>query len=356
MIIKNKDDSQEQIDYLSDLLERDLPEDKKSLIEREISSLTSDKKDDGGAASFLNVNFKSSKDWLLIHDLRLEHNFDDDGAEGIAVHIDHLLIGRMMDIYIIDSMNFNSGVSISEEGAFSYFYDDKPFSCPSPITQNKRDIDLLDKFLVDNDLLPKRLGVILKPNYKNIVLVSPAAQLTKPTKGVYDCSAVMKGDKFLQRFKVDGTDESLNAMANLAKVLSQESLSLFAEKLALLHKASSIDYRVKFNLDDTPDIESPKCPRCKKAMVKRSAKKGKTIGNEFWGCTDFPKCKGVIKIDNAVAPKEKPVVVKAGITPSCPKCHGLMVKRVNKKGANAGTEFWGCNKFPKCRGVVSIEV
>jgi restriction system protein len=35
----------------------------------------------------------------------------------------------------------------------------------------------------------------------------------------------------------------------------------------------------------------------------------------------------------------------------CPVCGSGMVRRVAKKGSNAGNEFWGCSKFPACRGV-----
>ena len=41
--------------------------------------------------------------------------------------------------------------------------------------------------------------------------------------------------------------------------------------------------------------------------------------------------------------------------PPCPKCGGEMVKRVARKGANAGKAFWGCSRFPKCRGTLPIE-
>ncbi|MBF0659277.1 NERD domain-containing protein [Psychrobacter sp. NG25] len=40
--------------------------------------------------------------------------------------------------------------------------------------------------------------------------------------------------------------------------------------------------------------------------------------------------------------------------PACPRCQGTMVKRVAKKGLNQGQTFFGCSKFPKCRGVVNI--
>ncbi len=35
---------------------------------------------------------------------------------------------------------------------------------------------------------------------------------------------------------------------------------------------------------------------------------------------------------------------------SCPKCNSKMVYRTAKKGKHAGTGFWGCSRFPKCRG------
>lgn len=36
--------------------------------------------------------------------------------------------------------------------------------------------------------------------------------------------------------------------------------------------------------------------------------------------------------------------------PACPKCNSVMVLRTARKGANAGSEFWGCSRFPVCRG------
>ncbi len=37
--------------------------------------------------------------------------------------------------------------------------------------------------------------------------------------------------------------------------------------------------------------------------------------------------------------------------PACPQCGSIMVKRTARKGGNTGGEFWGCSKFPACRGV-----
>lgn len=35
---------------------------------------------------------------------------------------------------------------------------------------------------------------------------------------------------------------------------------------------------------------------------------------------------------------------------SCPRCGSDMRLRTARKGKSAGTDFWGCSRFPKCRG------
>lgn len=45
---------------------------------------------------------------------------------------------------------------------------------------------------------------------------------------------------------------------------------------------------------------------------------------------------------------EAPVAPKA---PACPHCRKPMVIRVARTGGNAGGNFWGCGDYPKCRGM-----
>jgi len=45
--------------------------------------------------------------------------------------------------------------------------------------------------------------------------------------------------------------------------------------------------------DEMPELE-PLCPICSCKMIKRTAKKGKNAGNTFWGCSKFPNCRGVV--------------------------------------------------------------
>jgi very-short-patch-repair endonuclease len=39
--------------------------------------------------------------------------------------------------------------------------------------------------------------------------------------------------------------------------------------------------------------------------------------------------------------------------PACPKCGSEMVRRKAKQGANTGREFWGCARYPHCKGIVA---
>lgn len=46
--------------------------------------------------------------------------------------------------------------------------------------------------------------------------------------------------------------------------------------------------------------------------------------------------------------------VSLPVTPECPKCSSAMIKRKARQGVRAGQEFWGCSQYPKCRGIVNI--
>jgi len=40
-----------------------------------------------------------------------------------------------------------------------------------------------------------------------------------------------------------------------------------------------------------PAPDAPSCPKCGSIMVLRIARRGKTSGQRFWGCPNFPKCR-----------------------------------------------------------------
>jgi len=106
--------------------------------------------------------------------------------------------------------------------------------------------------------------------------------------------------------------------------------------------ASPCDKNGKMLVDE---VTEHKCTKCGKPMVKKTGRFG-----AFLGCSDYPNCKTIMKIDKTgavlpPAPPAEPTGIK------CYKCEtGELVIRQSKKGP-----FMGCNKFPKCRTIVSMK-
>lgn len=75
---------------------------------------------------------------------------------------------------------------------------------------------------------------------------------------------------------------------------------------------------------------------------------------------EFAKGKSITLIDGGAlshligdvqkSPQIKPVVKEA----ACRVCQSPMVLRTARCGKNAGKSFWGCSKYPKCRGTISV--
>jgi DNA topoisomerase-1 len=92
-------------------------------------------------------------------------------------------------------------------------------------------------------------------------------------------------------------------------------------------------------------VSEHECPKCGKPMVYKSGRFG-----PFLGCSDYPECKTTLKLDkegNVLPPK--PPAERTGV--KCYKCkQGELVIRQGKKGP-----FLGCDRFPKCRTIISIK-
>lgn len=77
------------------------------------------------------------------------------------------------------------------------------------------------------------------------------------------------------------------------------------------------------------------------------------IGNQGASANVAIPSSDVVSDSNVEMASSAPEVPTDAVTsPQCPRCSGPMSRRKAKSGTNAGQEFWGCSKFPACRGVV----
>ena len=51
---------------------------------------------------------------------------------------------------------------------------------------------------------------------------------------------------------------------------------------------------------------------------------------------------------------EAPAQLVSNAVLACPACGAAMKKRVAKREANSGGEFWGCVQYPACKGIRNI--
>ena len=259
----------------------------------------------------------SGMDMLVVHDLYLEKN-------GLSAQIDFLVIARK-HIFVIECKNLYGNIEIDEKGNFirhkgsGKFYHKEGF--PSPVSQNERHLNLLKEIrreyknnFVTQGLFDKLFpqtyrSIVVLANPKTILNDSKAPeevrkvvirldQLVACIKKIEDQDDSLKSsekdmhellDSFIKCSKPNKSDyakkyEDLLAELNANKVEPQNEKRL--EKLCSKKEA---DPKEKFSQKESVSTEKV-CPKCGKLLVLRTAKNGENFGNQFWGCSGFPKC------------------------------------------------------------------
>ncbi|MCH5225173.1 MAG: four helix bundle suffix domain-containing protein [Muribaculaceae bacterium] len=130
------------------------------------------------------------------------------------------------------------------------------------------------------------------PNYSNSYLHDAAVHILKQKS---------KFDKWLE-------NEDPVIVANAILVLLQkENRMLQAQIQKLFDRFKQLggfaenmtQERIEARKAQATSQGSPLCPICNKPMIRRLQKRGINQGSEFWGCSDFPKCTGILPLNPA---------------------------------------------------------
>ena len=181
-----------------------------------------------------------SKNLFVIHDLRLE-------IGGRVAQIDHVLMNRAFEVFVLETKTYGTGLSINERGEFSTVYDGKEVGIPSPVEQNARHISVLKDAFKEIGL-PKRLGITMQPSFNSVVLVSPKAVITRPKAATLDAS-IIKLDQFISWYHQEMDKFKASDILGMFKVCSSRTVRELGEKLLALHTPIRIDYVKKFELE-----------------------------------------------------------------------------------------------------------
>lgn len=124
------------------------------------------------------------------------------------------------------------------------------------------------------------------PNYSQSLLHDAAIHI------------LQQKSKFDPWIENESSEIAANAMLilcwKLNKMLQTQLQSLlekFREKGGFSENMTS--ERIEARRRQAIEANAPACPNCGKPMMKRTQTRGQGQGREFWGCSDFPKCRGI---------------------------------------------------------------
>lgn len=309
IFLKDDSDAERQLSALEGLAAQ-ATGDAADVIAREVQIVKA------GIAGERQIHFELENSHIpmyVLHDLFLEHN-------GLTSQIDYLIVTRYHQ-YVIECKNLYGDIEINSGGDFirtvSYGKYKKKEGIYSPITQNRRHLELIKEIRGEgrNALTKALLERNFYNNYQSIVvLANPKTVLNTryAKKEVRD--QVIRADQLAEYIRAH--DRAPGSVAWSDKEM--ESLARF---FLSAHKEHKVDYTERFRellasesetkakeepqpkAKEEPqpkpakDSEAVKCPRCGAPMVKRKASTGKNAGKSFYGCSLYPKCRGIVPID-----------------------------------------------------------
>lgn len=185
-----------------------------------------------------------------------------------TTQVDHVVVSRF-GVFVIETKFMKGWIFGSEhQASWTQRIYKKSYQFQNPLHQNRKHVKVLQELLKieDNQI------------HSLVVFVGGAELKTDMPENV------RQGNSWL--YIVSKTEV----------VLSDEQLTRFVTKIDknrlprgfrtdrahVKHVKEIIEHKKSATL----------CPRCKSTMILRTAKKGANAGNQFWGCTTYPKCWG----------------------------------------------------------------
>ena len=256
MIIKSFQDRSSDIEALASLAARqDCSPRTRNDIDIEQRKIRAGQKGEKDAAYAIDFFLALKDEWAVIHDLRLEW-------QGRVAQIDHLLINRMLDIWVCESKHFSEGVSINEHGEFTSFFNNRPRGIESPIEQNHRHVKVLGSVLGSSILpLPTRLGMAIRPNIRSVVLVSAQARISRPKQPFPGVETVIKADQL--RSTINRAADAMGVAETFlaaTKIIGVDTLRELANGLAKLHRPHRFDWHARFGMPTEARTQAPVAP------------------------------------------------------------------------------------------------
>lgn len=248
---------------------------------------------------------------FVMHDLYFEH-------EGLSSQIDFLVVTPYVTL-VIECKNLVGNIEINDRGdfirTFNYGHGNVREGMDSPITQNERHLQLMKAIKQDGK------GTVLKlanehyfrDFYKSVVVLANPKTILDDREAKKEIKEqVIRADALIAR--INELNESSRSNGRSSKKEMQEMAERWLARstshmrdIAAVYGISRESAQVltgqqtttqETRTEKTPGTSSaPLCPKCGAPMVLRTAMRGERAGKRFWGCSRYPSCRGIVNID-----------------------------------------------------------
>ena len=323
VVLKESSDARDYLQKLQDLLPK-ATGDVKTKIEKEIAVVNA------GIIGEDNIMFElknSGMNLVVIHDLYLKTK------SGLTAQIDYFVVAPKC-FYIIECKNLFGNIEINSKGDFirTFQYGKHTFKegLYSPITQNERHMTVLKEIRTENqnalvgflknstfDSFFKSVVVLANPKTvvndkyakkevkQKVIRADQLINFIKETEmqsKELSCS-IKEMRKYAEGYLRNDQEERpdyFEKYEELVKELNSDESTIAepdASEVSNIEVTSVEERRTEETITEKitqPELpEDMICPRCGNKLVLRTAKKGENAGNQFYGCSSFPKCRFV---------------------------------------------------------------
>jgi ssDNA-binding Zn-finger/Zn-ribbon topoisomerase 1 len=215
---------------------------------------------------------------------------------------------------VIECKNLYGDITVDSSGEFVRTVANKKEGVYSPITQGKRHLELIKQIRKSgkkNLLLKSMFEKHFYENYRSVVVLANSKTILDVKHAPAEIKKqVIRADQLTDYIKkvnaepgaVEFSEKDMEELANFFLSSHQECKTDYLKKYREAVKLEKGTHTIENERPSTNETDVnpsiPQCPRCGAPMVKRRATKGENAGSEFWGCSRFPHCRGIIKIEN----------------------------------------------------------
>lgn len=199
--------------------------------------------------------------------------------DGTTTEIDLLYITQK-GIFVIESKNYSGWIFGNEKDAFwtSSLPNGQKNRFYSPIKQNESHIKYLKQFLGEGIPFYSMIVFSERCELKKVIVESKDIHVVKREDLFWAIREVWNqvGDS-LSKEQIEATLDKLKPLTNADAATKQKHIETIEER-----------YKEPKKAEEKSDLV---CPKCGGSLILRTARKGENAGKQFYGCSNFPKCR-----------------------------------------------------------------